>query len=68
MNDLYFHLDSAGGIGGGEELPSGKKHDILFPFFVNFFLGLAGFGQGEYYPYVYYKMNIDMVGTGTSLS
>jgi len=52
LNDLYFHLDSAGGIGGGEELPS----------------GLAGFGQGEYYPYVYYKMNIDMVGTGTSLS
>jgi len=52
LNDLYFHLDSAGGIGGGEELPS----------------GLAGFGQGEYYPYVYYKMNIDMVGSGTSLS
>jgi len=52
LNDLYFHLDSAGGIGGGEELPS----------------GLAGFGQGEYYPYVYYKMTIDMVGSGASLS
>jgi len=52
LNELYFHLDSAGGIGGGEELPS----------------GLAGFGQGEYYPYVYYKMGIDMVGSGTSLS
>ena len=21
-----------------------------------------GFGQSEYYPYVYYKINIDMVG------
>jgi len=52
LNELYFHLDSAGGIGGGEELPT----------------GLAGFGQGEYYPYVYYKMNIDMVGGGASLS
>lgn len=50
LNELYFHLDSAGGIGGGEELPS----------------GLAGFGQGDYYPYVYYKMNIDMVGAGTA--
>jgi len=48
LNDLYFHLDSAGGIGGGEDVPT----------------GLAGFGQGEYYPYVYYKMNIDMVGGG----
>jgi len=47
LNDIYFHLDSAGGyVAGGEDLPS----------------GLAGFGQGEYYPYVYYKMNIDMVG------
>lgn len=52
LNELYFHLHSAGGIGGGEELPS----------------GLAGFGQGDYYPYVYYKMNIDMVGSGASLS
>jgi len=52
LNDLYFHLDSAGGIGGSEDLPS----------------GLAGFGQGEYYPYVYYKMNIDMVGSGSNMS
>ena len=21
-----------------------------------------GFGQGEYYPYVYFKINIDMIG------
>ena len=30
--------------------------------------GLAGFGQGEYYPYVYYKINIDMVGPVSSLN
>jgi len=53
LNDIYFHLDSAGGdVAGGEDLPT----------------GLAGFGQGEYYPYVYYKMNIDMTGGQTSLS
>lgn len=22
-----------------------------------------GFGQSEYYPYVYFKINIDMIGT-----
>merc|ERR1712142_629468 len=52
LNDLYFHLDSAGGMVGSDELPS----------------GLAGLGQGEYYPYVYYKMNIDMVGSATSMN
>lgn len=46
LNDIYFHLDSAGGYAGGDDLPA----------------GLGGFGGGEYYPYVYYKMNIDMVG------
>lgn len=54
LNDIYFHLDSAGGFVGGADLdlPS----------------GLGGFGQGEYYPYVYYKMNIDMVGGGMAMS
>merc|ERR1712203_142321 len=52
LNDIYFHLDSAGGyVAGGEDLPT----------------GLAGFRQGEYYPYVYYKMNIDMVGAQSSV-
>merc|ERR1711994_512342 len=50
LNDLYLHLDSAAGLGGGEELPA----------------GMAGFGQGEYFPYVYYKINIDMVGPASS--
>lgn len=47
LNDLYFHLDSAGAIAGCEaDMPTG-----------------LGFGQGEYYPYVYYKLSIDMIGT-----
>jgi hypothetical protein len=41
---------------------------VQFVFIDFLILGLAGFGQGEYYPYVYYKMNIDMVGSGASLS
>jgi len=36
LNDLYFHLDSAGGIGGGEELPSGKKN--VFSVFLMIFI------------------------------
>ena len=27
-----------------------------------------GFGQGEYYPYVYFKINIDMVSTTSVIS
>ena len=50
LNELYIHLDSAAALGGSEDLPT----------------GLAGFGQGEYYPYVYYKINIDMVGPSSS--
>jgi len=49
LNDLYFHLDSAGGYAGADDLPA----------------GLGGFGGGEYYPYVYYKMNIDMVSVAS---
>jgi len=45
LNDLYLHLDTAGAIGGSEDIPQG--------------LGMVG---GEYYPYVYYKINIDMIG------
>ena len=52
LNDLYLHLDSAAGLGGGEDLPT----------------GLTGFGQAEYYPYVHYKINIDMVGPASSSS
>ena len=50
LNELYIHLDSAAALGGSEDLPT----------------GLAGFGQGEYFPYVYYKINIDMVGPSSS--
>ncbi|CAB3365588.1 Hypothetical predicted protein [Cloeon dipterum] len=48
LNQLYGHLDSSALQG------SGKVHDTVdIP-------GL-GFGQSEYFPYVYYKINIDMV-------
>jgi len=47
LNQLYAHLDSAPSSGG-------DKHDVVdMP-------GL-GFGTSEYYPYVYFKINIDMV-------
>lgn len=48
LNQLYGHLDgtSAGNLGSGAD-------NVDIP-------GL-GFGQSEYYPYVYYKINIDMV-------
>ncbi|KAL5289254.1 ATP6V1C2 family protein [Megaselia abdita] len=47
LNQLYGHLDgsAAGGTGGNNDV------DIA---------GL-GFGSSEYYPYVFYKLNIDMV-------
>ncbi|XP_023344359.1 V-type proton ATPase subunit C [Eurytemora carolleeae] len=51
LNDLYLHLDTAGTIGGSEDIPTG-----------------LGLGQGEYYPYVYYKMNIDMIATTSVLN
>jgi len=46
LGQLYAHLDSTGNPGGAEA-------DIP--------AGL-GFGQGDYYPYVYFKINIDMIG------
>jgi V-type H+-transporting ATPase subunit C len=46
LGQLYAHLDSTGN-------PSGPEADIP--------AGL-GFGHSEYYPYVYFKINIDMVG------
>jgi len=47
LNQLYAHLDAAAG--------GGSAADADVP------AGL-GFGQAEYYPYVYFKINIDMVG------
>lgn len=46
LNQLYQHLDSSGG--------SSKGNDPMD-------LPGMGFGQSEYYPYVYYKVDIDMV-------
>lgn len=47
LNQLYGHLDSSALQGGG------NIDSVDIP-------GL-GFGQSEYYPYVYYKINVDMI-------
>ncbi|KAF2887169.1 hypothetical protein ILUMI_19004 [Ignelater luminosus] len=47
LNQLYGHLDSSA------LQTSGGADNVDIP-------GL-GFGQSEYYPYVYYKINIDMI-------
>ncbi|XP_059615667.1 V-type proton ATPase subunit C isoform X2 [Phlebotomus argentipes] len=48
LNQLYGHLDGSAASTGGSNADT-----VDIP-------GL-GFGQSEYYPYVYYKLNIDMV-------
>lgn len=50
LNQLYGHLDGASAAGQG----SGADN-VDIP-------GL-GFGQSDYFPYVFYKLNIDMVET-----
>lgn len=47
LNQLYSHLD------GSAQAPSSTADNVDIP-------GL-GFGQSEYFPYVYYKLSIDMV-------
>ncbi|CAG0892402.1 unnamed protein product [Darwinula stevensoni] len=50
LTQLYSHLDSSAGTGGGNQ-----QSDVVdIP-------GLTGLGQTEYYPYVFYKINLDMV-------
>lgn len=49
LMQLYGHLDGSAASSGG------NADNVDIP-------GL-GFGQSEYYPYVYYKLNIDMVET-----
>jgi len=54
LQQLYGHLDSSAQQGGQ------AQHDSVdIP-------GL-GFGQSDYYPYVYYKINIDMIDTKASV-
>ncbi|KAJ8926114.1 hypothetical protein NQ315_009971 [Exocentrus adspersus] len=49
LNQLYGHLDSSAALSGS------NIDNVDIP-------GL-GFGQSEYYPYVYYKINVDMIET-----
>lgn len=51
LNQLYAHLDSSATSGGNAHAANQDSVDIP---------GL-GFGQSDYYPYVYYKINVDMV-------
>ncbi|XP_073994814.1 V-type proton ATPase subunit Vha44 [Rhodnius prolixus] len=51
LNQLYGHLDSSAQQHGGHSNTNNDSVDIP---------GL-GFGQADYYPYVYYKINIDML-------
>ncbi|XP_046752058.1 V-type proton ATPase subunit C isoform X2 [Diprion similis] len=51
LNQLYAHLDSSATSGGNAQ--SSNQDSVDIP-------GL-GFGQSDYYPYVYYKINVDMV-------
>ncbi|XP_067632392.1 V-type proton ATPase subunit C isoform X1 [Eurosta solidaginis] len=51
LNQLYGHLDGASSGGQGNS----SMDNVDIP-------GL-GFGQSEYYPYVFYKLNVDMVET-----
>merc|ERR1711963_203365 len=51
LNQQYAHLDSPGG---------GNAAEIEMP------AGL-GFSNAEYYPYVYYKVNLDMINTASNL-
>lgn len=71
LNQLYSHLD------GSASAPSSNAdvslnfipfsigwqiNEINFSiFFQNVDIPGLGFGQSEYYPYVHYKLNIDMV-------
>lgn len=47
LNQLYTHLDNSAYTGGGADMP-----DIP---------GLTTMQQSEYYPYVFYKVTLDMV-------
>lgn len=51
LNQLYAHLDSSATSGG----QSSNQDSVDIP-------GL-GFGQNDYFPYVYYKINVDMLDT-----
>lgn len=53
LNQLYGHLDGSAASG------SGGNNDVDIA-------GL-GFGSSEYYPYVFYKLNIDMVETKSNI-
>lgn len=69
LNQLYGHLDgSAAGSAGMSDVSSllSQLHSKLtFDHFLfqNVDIPGLGFGQNEYYAYVFYKLNVDMIDT-----
>lgn len=69
LHQLYGHLDSSaqqgGATGAHDVCILVKCHDLIFILIFVCFQSVdipgLGFGQAEYFPYVYYKINIDMV-------
>lgn len=68
LNQLYGHLD--GSAAGGNQSVSSDVSNVkilncnfsLISFLSqNVDIPGLGFGQSEYYPYVFYKLNVDMV-------
>ena len=74
LNQLYIHLDNSA-LQSGQDVSFNSFAFDTFLIFLNNFLifiwtqsvdipGLSVLGQSEYYPYVYYKINIDMIDIG----
>lgn len=70
LNQLYSHLDGSASAPSSNADVSISKMACFFSLIdiTDFMLLLQnvdipglGFGQSEYYPYVHYKLNIDMV-------
>lgn len=68
LNQLYGHLDGSAASSGGSSadvsicgIYSFNNNDQFFSFFQNVDIPGLGFGQSEYFPYVYYKLNVDML-------
>lgn len=70
LQQLYGHLDSSAQAGtqGSHDVGIRSNIQALLLHLLIWFVGFQsvdipglGFGQSDYYPYVYYKINIDMV-------
>lgn len=70
LNQLYGHLD---GSASSSSVNADVSSYFYFTNFIKNFIQFSlpqnvdipglGFGQSEYFPYVFYKLNVDMVET-----